>query len=286
VVESGCARAIGDRKQRRDVAILHFSGSGQLNGFQFREGRATPSELIATTEWFYAGGTVYDEWMAVTLRLVDASRFDRADVVCLSDGEVSVSPALEGEWNRRRLARGMRCYSVLLGDDTGATALARVSDALVTLADLTDDERVDAVAERVLGAAMRLGYRPKVHDRLQVALCEALLENNSPRLENLTPERFDGLRRDRNPRDVRGWFVLGQTLFGLGLFPQPPRTLQRGTIWQGASDEDRVAGEWLDWCIRWRSTSTSSPRTRRSYHRTLCLAGRWLAETRVGARAT
>jgi len=130
------------RKQRRDVAILHFSGSGQLNVFQFREGRATPSELIATTEWFYAGGTVYDEWMAETLRLIDASRFDRADVVCLSDGEVSVSAALEGEWNRRRLARGMRCYSVLLGDDTGATALARVSDALVTLADLTDDDAV------------------------------------------------------------------------------------------------------------------------------------------------
>ena len=128
------------RKQRRDVAILHFSGSSQLNTFQFREGRATPSELIATTEWFFAGGTVYDEWIAETLRLVDASRFDRADVVCLSDGEVSVSPTLELEWNRRRLARGMRCYSVLLGDDTGATTLARVSDALVTLADLTDDD--------------------------------------------------------------------------------------------------------------------------------------------------
>jgi len=80
--------------------------------------------------------------MAETLRLVDASRFDRADVVFLSDGEVRVSPALEAEWNRRRLARGMRCYSVLLGDDTGSRVLARVSDALVTIADLTDDDAV------------------------------------------------------------------------------------------------------------------------------------------------
>ena len=81
------------RKQRRDVAILHFSGTGQLNGYHFRQGQATPSELMATTEWFYGGGTVYGEWMDETLRLVDASQFDRADVVCLSDGEASVSPA-------------------------------------------------------------------------------------------------------------------------------------------------------------------------------------------------
>ena len=122
------------------MAILHFSGTGQLNGYHFRQGQATPSELMATTEWFYGGGTVYGEWMEETLRLVDASQFDRADVICLSDGQAHVSTGLETEWNGRRLARGMRCYSVLLGDDSGASVLARVSDALVTLADLTDDD--------------------------------------------------------------------------------------------------------------------------------------------------
>jgi len=71
-----------------------------------------------------------------------------------------------------------------------------------------------------------------------------------------------------------------RALFGLGLFQQAPRTLQRGTAWHGASHEDKVAGEWLNWCTRWRSTSALSPRTRRSYQRTLFLAGRWLAEAR------
>jgi uncharacterized protein with von Willebrand factor type A (vWA) domain len=77
--------------------------------------------------------------MAEALRLVDSSRFDRADVLCVSDGEVHVDARLEADWNRRRLKRGMRCYSVLLGDEPGAAVLARISDALVTVTDLTDD---------------------------------------------------------------------------------------------------------------------------------------------------
>jgi uncharacterized protein with von Willebrand factor type A (vWA) domain len=129
------------RKQRRDVAILHFSGAGQIKAYVFPEGQAAPADLIATTEWFFEGGTVYDGWMAEALRLVDSSRFDRADVLCVSDGEVHIDAKLEEDWKRRRLRRGMRCYSVLLGDDTGAAVLARISDALATVTDLTDDNQ-------------------------------------------------------------------------------------------------------------------------------------------------
>jgi 3-oxoacyl-[acyl-carrier-protein] synthase III len=57
----------------------------------------------------------------------------------VSDGQVHVEAQRETDWNRRQATRGMRCYSVLLGDQAGAVVLARVSDALVTVADLTDD---------------------------------------------------------------------------------------------------------------------------------------------------
>ncbi len=127
------------RKQKRDLAALHFSNAGQLKVYQFPKGEAAPTALIATTEWFYGNGTAYDGWMAEALRLVESSRFDRADVVCVSDGEVSIDSRLEADWNRRRKARGMRCYSVLLGDHAGAMELARVSDALATIDNLTDD---------------------------------------------------------------------------------------------------------------------------------------------------
>ncbi len=195
-------------------------------------------------------------------------------VETLGTTEVACRIRHRGQTDKRQQ---LMAVAYLLGDFTDWGAIGEVN-RLGLARKVFGHQRVDAVAEQVLGAAIRLGYCRKVHDRLQVALCEALLENHSPRLEDLTPERFDALRRERSPSDLRGWFVLGQALFGLGLFPEAPRTLQRGTAWHGASYEDKVAGEWLNWCTRWRSTSALSPRTRRSYHRTLFLAGRWLAE--------
>ncbi len=108
--------------------------------FEFARGEATPNDLIATTDYFIQGGTEYRYWMQKALALVETSRFDRADVVCVSDGEVSIPQDLEADWNRRRRAKGMRCYSVMLGNDRkGASVLGRISDAIATITDLTDD---------------------------------------------------------------------------------------------------------------------------------------------------
>lgn len=129
------------RKQKRDFAVLHFSHAGQMKAYQFARGEAKPNELLATTEWFYNGGTEYGTWMAAALKLVETSKFDRADVICISDGEVYIDQQLESDWNRRRKARGMRCYSVLIGDQSGASTLARISDAIATIDNLTQDNQ-------------------------------------------------------------------------------------------------------------------------------------------------
>jgi integrase len=139
--------------------------------------------------------------------------------------------------------------------------------------------RVDAAVRRVLEAATRLGYRPTVADRLRVALCEALLANRSPRLEDLTAERFETLRRGSAPREQRGWYVLAQALFGLELIGSPPRPAA-GRVGPADADAlDGVAADWAGWCARWRATSTLPPGSRAKYHRTLLMAGRWLVRT-------
>ena len=88
------------RKQRRDVAILHFSGTGQLNGYHFRQGQATPSELMATTEWFYGGGTVYGEWMEETL-----ASGRRKPVRPRRCGVSERRPGKRQHWTRNRVER-------------------------------------------------------------------------------------------------------------------------------------------------------------------------------------
>src|SRR5215471_2889040 len=130
------------RRQKRDLAVIHFSGPDQLQSGVFPKGGCSPLELIDAVEFFFGGGTVFDRWMEEAARFVDQDRFDRADVIVISDGIASVSKGLEAEWWRRKAERRMRCYGVLIGEARGLEVLGRISDAVMTIDDLKQDQDV------------------------------------------------------------------------------------------------------------------------------------------------
>ena len=127
------------RRQKRDLAVIHFSGPNQLRTSVFPKGESSPLELIDEVEFFFGGGTVFDRWMEEAALLVDQDRFDRADVIVVSDGLASISARTEAEWWKRKAERKMRCYGVLIGTDHGTEALGRISDAVMTLDNLKQD---------------------------------------------------------------------------------------------------------------------------------------------------
>lgn len=127
------------RLQRRDFAVIHFSGAKDLKVSLFPKGEATHAEVIACASFFYGGGTVFEPWMNKALELVDGSQFEKADVICISDGVTSVSQPAQAEWRRRRAERSMRAYSVLIGTDQGEALLNEISDGVFCLSDLRDD---------------------------------------------------------------------------------------------------------------------------------------------------
>jgi uncharacterized protein with von Willebrand factor type A (vWA) domain len=127
------------RRQKRDLAVIHFSGPNQLRTSVFPKGESSPLELINEVEFFFGGGTVFDRWMEEAARLVDQDRFDRADVIVVSDGIAFISERAVAEWWRRRAERKMRCYGVLIGTDQRVKTLGRISDAVMTLDDLRQD---------------------------------------------------------------------------------------------------------------------------------------------------
>jgi uncharacterized protein with von Willebrand factor type A (vWA) domain len=129
------------RLQKRDMAVIHFAESGKVKVFEFPKGEGKPSEVMANTEFFFNGGTQYDTWMQQALNLIEQSKYDRADTIIVSDGQVLISASLEADWNRRRAARGMRCYGVLLGAANYARVLSRVCDAIATVDDLAADNK-------------------------------------------------------------------------------------------------------------------------------------------------
>jgi uncharacterized protein with von Willebrand factor type A (vWA) domain len=139
------------RRQRRDMAVLHFSDGVQLKTFYFpwKSGSAVDHRvLVACAEQYYGGGTEFEPWMREALKLVDEARFELADVVCISDGLALLNKGIMAEWQSRRERRGMRCFSVLLGTRQGKQLLEQLSDQLLTINDLSaesDDELLRSV---------------------------------------------------------------------------------------------------------------------------------------------
>jgi uncharacterized protein with von Willebrand factor type A (vWA) domain len=128
------------RLQKRDLAVIHFAADSQLKAEVFPRGEATPAEVIACASHFYnGGGTAFEPWMKKALELAGGARFEKADVICLSDGVSAVSAQVRAEWQKMRAERGMQAYSVLIGAADGAGLLDEISDAVFCLSDLRDD---------------------------------------------------------------------------------------------------------------------------------------------------
>lgn len=131
------------RHEARDIAILHFADD--VRSYHFVHGQATLAELVECAGHFDNGNTRFEPWMREALRLVDTASFDRADVICISDGLTEISDETEAAWNRRRSERGMRVFGILLEEPDGvqargAVTFARVADTTLTLSALADQQ--------------------------------------------------------------------------------------------------------------------------------------------------
>lgn len=131
------------RHEERDIAILHFSDV--VTTYHFARGQATLSELVECAGHFDSGNTRFEPWMQEALRLIDTASFDRADVICISDGQAGISEEVEAQWNQRRSERGMRVFGILLEESEGeqaegAAIFARVADRTTRLSALADQQ--------------------------------------------------------------------------------------------------------------------------------------------------
>ncbi len=127
------------RLQKRDFAVIHFSGESNIKVEVFPKGQATAQETIACASHFFNGGTVFDEWMDEALGLAGQSAFNRADTICVSDGVGRLKPETLANWQKMRAERGMRSYSILIGSSEGEQLLWQISDAVFCLDDLAED---------------------------------------------------------------------------------------------------------------------------------------------------
>jgi len=132
----------------------------------------------------------------------------------------------------------------------------------------------DSIA-RISGELIKWGYgKGRVVECIHGAVCETLLANRSPYLEDLTPAALDAVYHGAASKTLKACVVaLSRVLVSFGILPavfQPPATSTR----ERATKD--VPPAWVEWCQRWRNTSTQAPRTREhNYHMLLCI-GRWI----------
>ena len=130
------------RLQKRDIAIIHFASRNQIKTQFFIKGQASPEEALQVAEFFYDGGTAFEPWMEKTLELIDQSTFDKADVICVTDGLTSISETVKSNWLQTKAARAMRAFGILIGTDEGASVLASITDAMLPLDMLKNDDPI------------------------------------------------------------------------------------------------------------------------------------------------
>jgi hypothetical protein len=142
---------------------------------------------------------------------------------------------------------------------------------------------IDLAIERVgnelkswgyIGAKISKGYLPN-------ALCEALLVNRSPRLEDLTYEFLERLRQsDIAQTHKEALYYISRALASFGILKQalPPATAI-GRCMGDSGALEGINSEWVEWCQRWYGTTTHAPKTAIGYIYILLSVGRWLAAT-------
>jgi uncharacterized protein with von Willebrand factor type A (vWA) domain len=125
------------QRQGRDLLIGHFD-TRIVRQDIFPKGRTSPDLLMDSLSTFTGGGTIYEPWMRAAIQQAGESAWNNSDVVCITDGLCSVRADVLEEFNRLRAERGMRCFTILIGEPWGgyADSVKAFSDQFLQIKEL------------------------------------------------------------------------------------------------------------------------------------------------------
>ncbi len=182
------------------------------------------------------------------------------------------------KWVRRAVRPYVLTYAYLLG---GFSAFQFVG--LVSRIDLArrvfGHAPVDAAVGQVVSVLRGWGYQQgRDRPRLRSEVCQLLLANRSPYLEDLSDGVLLRLRRSAEAERSRPWALHGihRALAALG-YATPPVSPPP----ERAYGAEPAISEWMLWIDRWHDTSTLSRKTRQIHRSLLTQVGRWMAAENI-----
>lgn len=135
-------------KEKRRLALIHFSGKDKYRTDLFLPGEYGPEEMMDAAEVFLGGGTDYETPLTQSLALMEQKEFSKADILFITDGECDLPEAFAEKLKAKQNTMGFTVTGILLnkGGSSFSFSLEPFCDAVYRTSELTGDE----IAEQIL----------------------------------------------------------------------------------------------------------------------------------------
>lgn len=123
------------KRQRRDFCLITFSTHTKT--FEYPKGKISIDDMVKLATSFMRGGTNFVKPLNESLRVINKSRFEKADVVFVTDGEARVSEEFLESFNRSKREKKFQVLSLVIGSPRNS--VEPFSDKVVNIRDFEDE---------------------------------------------------------------------------------------------------------------------------------------------------
>lgn len=124
------------KKQRRDFAYIPFDSSvGKVKIYE--KGKISTHEMVQIANEFLGGGTDFSMPLRKSIEIINQSKFKKADVIFITDGEDILSTEFLNSFNQTKKEKDFQVISLVLKNSKDSCEL--FSDKTVSITDFTDE---------------------------------------------------------------------------------------------------------------------------------------------------
>ena len=123
------------KKQRRDLCLVLFSSCTQI--FRYEKGEVRASEMTRLARTFLGGGTNFTLALDDAVHVINESRFKRADIVFVTDGEDQVTDSFLEVFNKKKQEKAFNVLSLVIGGNRNT--VEQFTDRVIEVIDFDNE---------------------------------------------------------------------------------------------------------------------------------------------------
>lgn len=133
------------QKQKRDFCVILYAHKVDRVFFFERE-RFNPMDVVEMAERFSSGGTDFEAPLQQALDIIQTSKYKKADIVFITDGDCGMSDEFLRKFNRIKEDKEFFCQGILIGSGRTGT-LKEFCDDITIIDNIRDMATVADTAE-------------------------------------------------------------------------------------------------------------------------------------------